>query len=176
MLRFIVDTNALITACKFSVRGVPVIKLIAGTCKLIISTSVHDEVVSTGDKYPDALVAKELIEDGKIEVRGVELGDHDILNRYKLGKGEKESIVLAVEMNENVDFIVTDDRLAYIVMTRMDLNTMLFLDLIVTLVERGMLTRAVANAIVKAVEPRYPEGFIYHTLKILEKGARRWLS
>lgn len=176
MPRFIVDTNALITACKFSVRGLPVIKQIADASELIISTAVHDEIMSTGDKYLDALVAKDLIEEGKIEVRGVQLKDCDILNRYKLGKGEKESIVLAVEMNENVDFIVTDDRLAYIVMNRMNLNALLFLDLIVTLVEQDMLARAVANALVKAVEPRYPEGFIYHTLKILEMGERRWLS
>ncbi|MGC9444787.1 MAG: hypothetical protein ACP5E9_07690 [Candidatus Methanospirareceae archaeon] len=116
------------------------------------------------------------IEAGTIEVRGVRFREYDILNRYKLGKGERESIALAIEMNEDVDFIVTDDRLAYIVMKRMDLNTLLFLDLIVTLVERDMLTREVASGIVRAVESRYPEGFIYHTIKILEMGARRWLS
>ncbi|HDS45274.1 MAG TPA: hypothetical protein ENN68_04150 [Methanomicrobia archaeon] len=176
MSKFIVDTNVLITACKFSVRGVPVIKLITDTSNLIISSAVHEEVVSSSDRYPDALVARELIEAGTIEVRGVRFREYDILNRYKLGKGEKESIALAIEMNEDVDFIVTDDRLAYIVMKRMELNTPLFLDLIVTLVERDMLTREVASGIVRAVESRYPEGFIYHTIKILEMGARRWLS
>ncbi len=53
-------------------------------------------------------------------VRGVSFQDYDVLNRYKLGKGEKESIVLAVEMGEEVDFI--DDRLAYIVIDRRGLR------------------------------------------------------
>ncbi|MDI6886828.1 MAG: hypothetical protein QMD22_10930, partial [archaeon] len=105
----------------------------------------------------------------KIKVRSVSFWKNDVLDRYKLGKGEMESIALGVEMGDEVDFIVTDDRLAYIVIDRMGLKKMLFLDLIVELVERRLLDLERARLIVHAIESRYPEGFIYHTLKILER-------
>ena len=122
----------------------------------------------------NAIVAKELIKDGKIKVKKVLFQDYDVLNRYKLGKGEKESIALAVEMGAE-DSIVTDDRLAYIVIDRMDIKKLLFLDLIVELVKRSLMDLELAKLIINAIESRYPEGFIYHTLKILEKGDRRCL-
>ncbi len=176
MLKVIFDTNALITTCKFYVREAAVIKYIAGICEIIISRSVYEELISAGERYPDAVAAKELIRKGKIEVRKVLFWDYDVLNRYKLGKGEKESIVLAVEMGDEVDFIVTDDRLAYIVMDRMGIKKMLFLDYIVELVERRLMDLKCAESIINAIESRYPEGFMYHTLKILERGDRKCLK
>jgi predicted nucleic acid-binding protein len=98
------------------------------------------------------------------------------LDHYNLGKGEKESIVLAVEMGEEVGFIVTDDRLAYIVIDRMGIKKLIFLDLIVELVERSSMDLELAKSITNAIESRYPEGFIYHTLKILERGDRKCLE
>jgi len=65
MLKLIFDTNALITSCKFYVGGLPVIKYIAERCEIIISHSVIEEVVSAGGRYPNAVVAKELIREGK---------------------------------------------------------------------------------------------------------------
>ena len=73
MLKLIFDTNALITSCKFYVGGLPVIKYIAERCEIIISHSVNEEVVSAGGKYPNAVVAKELIREGKIGVRTVSI-------------------------------------------------------------------------------------------------------
>ena len=167
MPKLIFDTNALITSCKFYVHGLPVIKYIVERCEIIIPHSVNEEVVIAGGKYPDAVIAKGLIREGKIIVRGVSFRDYDVLDRYKLGKGEKESIVLAVEMGEEVDFIVTDDRLAYIVIDRMGLKKLLFLDLIVELVGRSSMDLELAKVIITTIESRYPEGFIYHTIKIL---------
>ncbi len=176
MLKVIFDTNALITSCKFYVHGLPVIKHVVERCEIIISHSVNEEVVSAEGRYPDAVVAKELIRDGKIKIRRVPFLDYDVLDRYKLGKGEKESIVLAVEMGEELDFIVTDDRLAYIVIDRMEIKKALFLDLIVELVERSSMDLELAKLIINAIELRYPEGFIYHTLKILVRGDRKCLK
>lgn len=61
MLKLIFDTSALITSCKFYVSELPVIKYIAERCEIIISYSVNEEVVSAGGRYPNAVVAKELI-------------------------------------------------------------------------------------------------------------------
>ena len=79
-------------------------------------------------------------------------------------------------MAGKVDFIVTDDRLAYIVIDRMHIKKMLFLDLIVELVERNLMNLELAKSIVNEIESRYPEGFIYHTLKILDRGDRKCLK
>lgn len=175
MLKLIFDTNALITSCKFYVRGVPVIKYVAERCEILISHSVNKEIVSARERYSNAIVAKELIRDGKIKVKRILSRDYDVLNCYKLGEGEKESIALAIEMDAEADFIVTDDRLAYIVIDRMDIKKLLFLDLIVELVERNLMDLELAKLIINAIESRYPKGFIYHTLKILEKGDRKCL-
>jgi len=93
-----------------------------------------------------------------------------------LGKGEKESIALAIKMVAEVDFTITDDRLAYIVIDRMDIKKLLFLDLIVELVERGLMNLELAKSIINAIKSRYPEGFVYHTLKILDRGDRKCLK
>ena len=176
MLKLIFDTNALITSCKFYVHGLPVIKYIAERCEIIISHSVNEEVVSAGGRYPNAVVAKELIREGKIGVRRPPFWDYNVLDHYNLGKGEKESIVLTVEMGDEMDFIVTDDRLAYVVIDRMGIKKLLFLDLIVELVERTLMDLELARSIIDAIESRYPEAFIYHTLKILERGDRKCLK
>ena len=176
MLKLIFDANALITSCKFYLRGIPVIKHVADRCRIIISHSVNKEIISSGERYSDTLVAKELIRDGKIKVKRALFQNYDVLDHYKLGNGEKESIGLAVEMAGKVDFIVTDDRLAYIVIDRMHIKKLLFLDLIVELVERNLMNLELAKSIVNEIESRYPEGFIYHTLKILDRGDRKCLK
>jgi predicted nucleic acid-binding protein len=117
-----------------------------------------------------------LIREGKIGVRRPPFWDYNVLDHYNLGKGEKESIVLTVEMGDEMDFIVTDDRLAYVVIDRMGIKKLLFLDLIVELVERTLMDLELARSIIDAIESRYPEGFIYHTLKILERGDRKCLK
>jgi len=176
MLKLIFDTNALITSCKFHVRELPVIKYIAEKCEIVISHSVNKEIIIAEGRYSNAVVAKELIRDGKINVKRVLFRDYDVLDHYRLGKGEKESIALAIKMVAEVDFTITDDRLAYIVIDRMDIKKLLFLDLIVELVERGLMNLELAKSIINAIKSRYPEGFVYHTLKILDRGDRKCLK
>lgn len=61
------------------------------------------------------------------------------------------------------------------VMNRMKIKKLLFLDLLIEFMEKKLMEKQVAEQIAAAVKPRYPEGFIYHTLKILERGDRRCL-
>jgi predicted nucleic acid-binding protein len=146
---------------------------VVSICEVFIPDAVGVEAGIASEKYPDATVAERMIREGEIKVQRVGLPGDDVLDRYKLGKGEKEAIVLGIEKEEA--FIITDDRLAYVVMNRMKIKKLLFLDLLIELVEKKLMERKVAEQIVAAVKPRYPEGFIYHTLKILERGDRRCL-
>ncbi|MFQ6071661.1 MAG: hypothetical protein ACE5KT_03030 [Methanosarcinales archaeon] len=95
---------------------------------------------------------------------------------YWIATNWERGISIAVEMGDEVDFIVTDDRLAYIVIDRMGIKKVLFLDLIIELVERSFMDLELAKSIINVIESRYHEGFIYHTLKILESGDRKGLK
>jgi len=108
-----------------------------GVCEIFIPDAVSVEVSAAKGNYPDAAIAERMIKQDKIKVRQVTLPTDGVLDHYKLGTGEKEAIVLGVEMGE-VDFITSDDRLAYIVMRRMRLKSMLLLDLLLEL--RGLLS------------------------------------
>jgi len=167
------DSSALITCCSFEVDGIPVIQHILDVCHITLTGAVSDEVTFDYVKYPDAALAKHLIDEGAVDLQEIVLPADNILERYKLGKGEKESIGLAVER----DFpLVTDDRLAFVVAGRMGIDQMLFLDLVVRLVEEKRLERDLAGKIVPAIASRYASGFVEHTLTILERRSRRCLT
>jgi predicted nucleic acid-binding protein len=173
MLKVIFDSSALITCCKFKIQSHYIMEHILRICEVFIPDAVRAEAGMASEKYPDATVAERMIREGAIKVQCVELQEDGVLDRYKLGKGEKEAITLAIDKGEA--FVVTDDRLAYVVINRMKIKKLLFLDLLIELVEQKLIEREVAEQIVAAVKSRYPEGFIYHTLKILERGDRRCL-
>lgn len=92
-----------------------------------------------------------------------------------MGTGEKEAIALTLELRPEPDFLVIDDKLGYIVSDRLGVAKCFLLDLILTLVEQGGLTTTLAEEMIKAVRPRYSDGFIRHSLKMLERGDRRCL-
>jgi hypothetical protein len=54
-------------------------------------------------------------------------------------------------------------------------SSILLADLLVELVWKELMEREIAEKILKAIELRYAQGFIPHTLKILERGDRRCL-
>lgn len=167
------DSPALITCCSFELGGTPVIHHILDACHVVVAGAVSDEVTLDYVKYPDAALAKRFIGEGTIELQEIVLPPDNVLERYKLGKGEKESIGLAIEH----DFpLVTDDRLALVVASRMGIDQMLFLDLVVTLVEEKRLERDLARKIVRTIASRYAPGFVEHTLTILKRGSRRCLT
>jgi predicted nucleic acid-binding protein len=168
MLRLIFDSNSLITACKFHYQNLPVLDYFLKNCELTIPLAVKIEVVDPGSTYADAVYARSLLETWQIKVANISQPPNDILMHYKIGSGEREAIVLYLQMKQDIDFLVTDDRLAYIVCDRLGINKILFLDLIVEFVRMNFLTGNQAKEVVQAIKSRYPEGFIYHTLKLLE--------
>ncbi len=126
-------------------------------------------------RYPDARLADQLIADGRIEVTPVYLPAGNVLEHYRLGPGEKESIALYLDRADELDFLVTDDRLAYVVSQRCGISAHLFLDLIIEFVERKLWRRELAEEVVNAVQQRFSGGFVPHTLTILKTGDRRCL-
>ncbi|HEX9974319.1 MAG TPA: hypothetical protein VGD14_19780 [bacterium] len=126
------------------------------------------EVVDIGSTYADAAYVKSLLDAGQIKAVNVSPSLNDILMHYKIGDGEREAIMLGLQMKGKIDFFVTDDRLAFIICDRLRIAKILFLDLIVEFVIKNLLDSNQAKAIVHTVKSRYQEGFLYHTLKILE--------
>ena len=121
-------------------------------------------------------MAESLIRSEQIPVYNVSLPMGNVLEHYKLGPGEKEAITLCLERPNEFGFLVTDDRLAYIVSRRCGIPTCLFLDLIIHPVEQDVWKRDFAEQVVQSVQVRFSGGFVPHTLKILERGTRTCLT
>jgi len=133
-----------------------------------IPPAVYAEVVTRGGSRPDARLAAGLITAGYIHVTdatvvGLALED---LQYYQLGHGEQEALTLTMRLG-NRAVIVTDDFLALIVASRLSVSCQLFLDFVIGRARRGELTVTESQAIVRAVSPRYPSGFVPHSLAML---------
>lgn len=175
LLKLVVDSASLITAAKFTVEGRTVAEHLARQCSLIIVSAVHNEVIIAGAAYPEAAQMQGMVADGRITVEVPLVSGASVLDSYKLGQGEKESIILALTRSD-VDYLVIDDRLAFIVSDRMTIRKILLVDLLVELVWKGLMERELAENILGVIESRYAPGFIPHTLRILEGGDRRCLT
>ena len=92
-----------------------------------------------------------------------------------MGRGEKESIILALTLPDT-DYLVVDDRPAFVVSDRMTVLQILLVDVLVELVWKGFMERQLAEKMLGAITPRYAPGFIPHTLTMLERGERRCLT
>lgn len=110
-MKLIMDTNALITVCKFSVEGDLLIKLILEVCYITIPSTVKEEAIAAKDIYSDAKVASDFIESGRIEVAQATIPELTFLKDYNLGKGEKGAIRLCLERKSKINYLITDDRL-----------------------------------------------------------------
>jgi predicted nucleic acid-binding protein len=172
--KLVLDSASLITAAKFTVDGLTVVEHIAQRCQVIIVPAVHNEVVLAGAAYPDAALVQKMVISGQIIVTAVPVSGQTVLDGYKLGRGEKESMILTLTQPD-VDYLVVDDRLAFIVSDRMTVPKILLVDLLVELVWKGLMERQLAEKILKVIESRYAPGFIPHTVKILERGDRKCL-
>ena len=62
-----------------------------------------------------------------------------------------------------MDYLVVDDRLAFVVSDRMTVPKILLVDLLVELVWKGLLERELCERMLRVIEPRYAPGFIPHT-------------
>ena len=58
MRKLIFDAGPLITACRFVAAGQIVIDHLLAACDITIASSVRDEVVVAGKRYPDAKIAQ----------------------------------------------------------------------------------------------------------------------
>lgn len=69
------DATALITCAKFQIGGRSVLDYMLDAGKIVISREIQQESVDAGlsGGYPDALVIKERIDAGRIEVRTVSM-------------------------------------------------------------------------------------------------------
>jgi hypothetical protein len=76
----------------------------------------------------------------------------------------------------DMDYLVVDDRLAFVVSDRMSVPKILLVDLLVELVWQGYMERQLVEKMLEAIAPRYAPGFIPHTLTMLERGERKCLS
>jgi hypothetical protein len=135
-----------------------------------IPPAVYQEVVTRGGTRPDALKAAGLITAGDIVVAdatAVSEAPEDS-RHYQLGQGETEALTLTASLGDSV-VMVTDDFLALIVANRLGPLCQLFLDFVVGRAKRGELTATEARQIVQAVSPRYPAGFIPHSLAMLRR-------
>jgi predicted nucleic acid-binding protein len=174
-LKVIVDSASLITAAKFTVDGHTVVEHLAHCCLVRITPAVHNEVILAGATYPDAAHVQALVTDGHITVVSPPVSEASVLDGYKLGRGEKESIIQALTLPDT-DYLVVDDRLAFVVSDRMTVPKILLVDLLVELVWKGFMERQLAEKMLGAITPRYAPGFIPHTLTMLERGERRCLT
>jgi predicted nucleic acid-binding protein len=176
MLVTVFDTSPLITACKFELRGQPIIDhLLAANCRIIVPSSVQAEITAELHRYPDAKIAAERIRNEQVLVRNVIMPSENVMDLYSLGYGEQAAIALAFVLKSEINHVVLDEKLAYIVCDRLNLPKLFFLDLVLTLVEKNGLSKALGREIIDLVAPRYSFGMVEHSLKILERGERKWL-
>jgi len=176
VFKTVFDTAPLITCCKFEVQGRLIIDYILdGGCDIVVPAVVQVEIMAERHRYPDAQLADQRIRSGRITVRDVAIPPDNIMALYGLGGGEQGAIALTVTLEPDIDYVVLDDKLAYIVCDRLGLPKLFLLDLVVNMVKQGSISGELGREICQAVTPRYSFGMVAHTLRILERGVRQWL-
>jgi predicted nucleic acid-binding protein len=165
---FVFDASPLVASCQFTVGRRAVAEIALADADVRIPPAVYAEVVTRGGARPDALIAAGLITAGYIRVvDATEVGEAlEDLQHYQLGHGEQEALTLTTRLG-NGAIMVTDDFLALIVANRLGVSCQLFLDFVVGRATRGELPTMEAQNIVQAVSPRYPSGFVPHSLAML---------
>src|SRR5215467_2271517 len=111
------DATSLITCAKFQIGGRVVLDYALEAGRIVLSREVQHETVDAGlvGGYPDAMVIKERIDAGHIEVRVVARMSapfEEVLDLYGLQEGDKAVVRLALQATDVVA-TVTDDRLLY---------------------------------------------------------------
>lgn len=171
MRELILDAGPLITACRFNAAGKVVIDHLLAVCDITIASSVRDEVVVAGQRYLDAQIAQQRIDETSIRVMSPPV-DHDLkalIEVYGLGQGEQDSILLT-HHNDLVDAtLVLDDHLAYLVSDRLGVRKRFLLDVIADLARDGDLDIQSVLAIIEAIRSRYPRAFVEHTFLLLQR-------
>jgi hypothetical protein len=171
MKKLILDAGPLITSCRFTTAGQVVIDHLLAACDITIASSVRNEVVVAGQRYPDAQVAQQRINQASISVMSppVNRDMEAVIGIYGLGEGEQDSMLLTRHSDLMDATLVLDDHLAYLVSDRLAVRKRFLLDAIADLVRDGDLDVQLALAIVEAIRSRYPRAFVEHTLLLLKR-------
>lgn len=99
MIKTVFDTAPLITCCKFEARGRPIIDYILNSgCDIVVPSAVQAEITAERFRYPDARLAEERIQAGRISIRDVTIPAENVMALYGLGRGEQEAIALALAL------------------------------------------------------------------------------
>jgi len=109
------DATSLITCAKFQIGNRLVLDYMLDAGSAVISRQVQQETVDAGlvGGYPDAVMIKERIDAGHIEIRTVgrmSAPFEEVLDLYGLQEGDKAVVRLALQ-SADVVATVTDDRL-----------------------------------------------------------------
>ena len=170
-LKLLFDSCSLITASKFKLQDRLVLDYILKISEIHIPEEVRNETTRLRDKYADAREIEKRINRGDIKVHKVKSQQkfEAELEHYKIDPGEKEAILLYLYEN-SFDFLIVDDHLAFIVCNRFGVKARFFLDLIVHFTNMGMLERDTAFGIIEAVRTRYAEGFVTHSISMINRG------
>jgi predicted nucleic acid-binding protein len=168
-MKLIFDSSALIPASKYAVEGRRICEHLVEYVEIHIPIAVAEETVVHPDKFASEALLQNLISQRKIIVNAVHptSEEKEVLAGYKLGPGEQEAILLYWQNPEKFDSLVLDDYVATIVCRRLQVDSMLLLDLIVHLGREGMMPRDLAVEMISKVAPRYNLGFIEHSLTML---------
>ncbi len=166
------DATSLITCAKFQLDGRSILDYVLDVARFVITREVRQETVEAGlaGGYPDAVVIKERIEAGRLDVRTVPQMSarfEEILDLYGLQEGDKAVVRLAL-MAEDVAATVTDDRLLYIVLHRCGHQVLFLPDFLEKAVADRVYDAMTGQQLLLAISPRLQRGFVEHSLARLE--------
>jgi len=151
-----------------TLEGEVLIDLLMNPCRIWLPQAVADEATQN-QQHPDAQVVTQRVASGSLVVESPTMPTPDFLDVYHLGQGEKEAIGLYLSNCDETDYLVTDDKLAYLVCSRMEISVRLLPDLIIELVRQGRWPKIQARKILEVTRPRYSAGIMVHLRVLLEE-------
>jgi predicted nucleic acid-binding protein len=165
----IFDSSALIPTIKYAVEEKCLCEYLAECIEIHIPPAVQRETIVNPEKFSGAAMLQALISQNKIFVDAVApiAETEEILTGYKLGRGEQEAILLYLQDQQKFDAVILDDYVATIVCRRLEIGSMLLLDLIVRLEREHLMPHDLAVAMITKVASRYIRGFVEHSLQML---------
>lgn len=166
------DAAPLITSARFQVDGRLVLDYALDAGAIVIVEEVRRETVDAGlaGGYPDAVEIGSRVDAGRLEVRAatrLSKTFEEVLDLYGLQEGDKAVVRLALQADD-IDAVVTDDRLLFIVLHRCGRRVLFLPDFVEQAVIAGVFDPHTGQQILLAARPRLPVGFVEHSLGRLE--------
>lgn len=167
----LLDTSPLITLCGFQSQRKSIVEYILPHYDLILVQTVADEATANL-AHPDTALIARLLKSREIKTVPVPTSPlANIIDAYtKLGQGERDTFRLALTMPFAT--LILDDFLAFVVASRFGLKPILLLDFVVSLVERGEISKQIGLEITSAVSARYSRPFVDHTRYKLNEASK----